>query len=91
MMRTGNFGHIVHFTRHARLSLSLGDYLNDARRLQAGGRPVVFLFRTHIPDRPKAFRINEANVWYLSGTADEVRRFHAGDAASRPLRPGDHR
>jgi hypothetical protein len=76
LMRTQNFGHVVRFTRRGRLDLSLDDYLRDARALQArSGKPVVIVLHHRMVGRP--FRSREANLWTLSGTAEQVQRFQA--------------
>src|SRR5260370_30063238 len=49
LMREQRYGNIVHFTRKAQLELSLGDVLNNARRLQQEtGRSVVILLSREI-------------------------------------------
>ncbi|HEX5184514.1 MAG TPA: hypothetical protein VFW19_15365 [Allosphingosinicella sp.] len=76
-MRAQAFSHVVRFTLHGRLHLSLDDYLADGRRLQASGRPVVVILHARLPDRPVGFHVHEANIWNLSGTPDQMRRFAA--------------
>jgi hypothetical protein len=77
-MRAQAFSHVVRFTLHGRLTLSLDDYLADGRRLQASGRPVVIILHARLPDRPLGFHVREANIWTLTGTPDQMRRFQAG-------------
>jgi hypothetical protein len=78
LMRTQSFSRVVPFTRHARLDLSLDDYLRDARALQArSGKPVVILFQRRIGPRTPAFRIREVHIWSFSGTPEQVGRFQA--------------
>ncbi|HEY1607347.1 MAG TPA: hypothetical protein VGF77_17295 [Allosphingosinicella sp.] len=77
-MRAQAFSHVVRFTLHGRLDLSLDDYLADGQRLQAtSGRPVVVILHARLPDRPVAFHVHEANIWNLRGTPDQMRRFQA--------------
>jgi hypothetical protein len=76
LMRTQNFGHVVRFTRHGRLDLSVDDYVRDGHALQArNGKPVVIVLHHRMDGRP--FRFREANIWTLSGTAEQVQHFQA--------------
>jgi hypothetical protein len=88
LMREQRFGHVVRFTRHVRLDLSIDDYLRDARALQARtGRPVVILFQRRIDHYPRPFRIPEVHIWSFSGTPDQARRFEAATRRIARLPP----
>lgn len=77
LMREQRFGDVVRFTRNVRRELNLDDFIADARMLQARyRRPVVILMERRLdPARP--FRFREVNVWHISGTSDQIRRFQA--------------
>ncbi|MGD0581198.1 MAG: hypothetical protein ABSC08_20060, partial [Bryobacteraceae bacterium] len=80
LMREQRYGNICRFTRKARLELSLGDVLADARRLrQETGRPVVILLASKIDTSLPAqvyqegFNIN----WKFTITPEQVRAFQS--------------
>jgi hypothetical protein len=88
LMREQKFGHVVRFTRHVRLDLTIDDYLRDARALQARtGRPVVILFQRRIDHYSKPFRIPEVHIWSFSGTPEQARRFEAATRRIARLPP----
>lgn len=76
--REERFGPYAKFTRHARVSQSLQDLLDDARRLRETTRqPVVILLAERLDASKPAQVVNEGYNWQLSITPEEVRGFLA--------------
>jgi hypothetical protein len=79
LMREQRFGRFVRFTRHVRIDLDLGDYLRDARILEARmHRPVVILLRARIDPGTRPFHLHEARIWSFSASSEQIARFLAG-------------
>lgn len=80
LLREQRFGHVVNFTRRARLKLSLGDVLETAGRLRAeNGVEVVILLPPTLnlePTAPaQAYRVGYN--WTFTATPDEIAAFRA--------------
>jgi hypothetical protein len=87
LMREARFDTVVHFTRHARLQLSLLDVLNTARTLNCKtGRPVLILL-DH-PLLPGGEQIDrEGYDWTFSMSPDQVLAFQASTQLIRHFGP----
>ena len=74
LVRENRFGAVVHFTRRARLSLSLPDLLEAARRLRGQtGKPVMILLQTPLSPATGPAAVAEGYDWRLTFTrADAV-------------------
>ncbi len=78
LMREQRYGNVGHFTRKAKLELSLGDVLTDARRLrQETGRPVVILLSHQIDPSLPAQVYEEGYDWEFIITPEQARDFRA--------------
>lgn len=76
LVREQRYGNIVHFTRAARLELSLGDILASGRRLrQETGRSVVILLSHEIDRSLPAQVYHEGYNWKFITTPEQVRSF----------------
>lgn len=76
LMREERFGAIVRYTRNARLSLSLADVLQTARRLQQSEHvPVIVLLSQRLDQINAPVSLRESYVWRLSLTPDEIAAF----------------
>lgn len=76
LMREQRYGNVAHFTRTARLDLTLGDVLTNARRLrQETGRPVVILLSHEIDPSLPAQVYKEGYNWTLIITPEQARAF----------------
>lgn len=76
--REQRFGDVVRFTSDARLSLSLRDILDDARRLRAETRqPVVILLHERLDSSSPVRLIREGYNWQLWTSPAQVREFLA--------------
>jgi hypothetical protein len=78
LMRERRFGNVVHFTRKARLQLSLDDVLANARslRLQTG-KPVMILLTERLDPSGPPQVYKEGFDWELTTTPAQVRAFQA--------------
>src|SRR5579872_4673541 len=76
LMRENRYGNVVHFTRHARLSISLGDILATARMLhQQTGKPIIILLEHRLHDVASALMDTEGYEWVLTVKPDDIRSF----------------
>jgi hypothetical protein len=76
LTREQRYGNDVHFTRKAKLDLTLGDVLTSARRLRQGsGRSVVILLSYKIDPSLPAKVYKEAYTWTFSITPEQARAF----------------
>jgi hypothetical protein len=75
-VRERRYGEYVRFTRKARLELTLGDVLDDARAIRIStGRPVVILLAWRLEERDPARVYRESFVWTFSAPSDQIARF----------------
>jgi hypothetical protein len=66
----------VRFTRKARLDLTLGDILDEARAIRAStGRPVAILLAWRLGEMDPARVYRESYVWTFSAPGDQIERF----------------
>jgi hypothetical protein len=87
LIRENRFGNVVHFTRHARLTLSLGDIVTTARMLhQTTGRPIVILLQ-HRLDAAATHADTEGYDWELTVTPEDVRNFRQSTKLIRSFVP----
>jgi hypothetical protein len=78
LMREQRFGSVVHFTRNARLQLSLDDVLANARRLRLEtGKPVMILLMQRLDPSLPPQVYGEGYNWQLFTTPAQVRSFQA--------------
>ncbi|MBN9981974.1 hypothetical protein HFO68_15620 [Rhizobium laguerreae] len=78
LLREERFGAIVRYTRNARLSLSLADILQSARRLQQSeGVPVIILLSQRLDRITAPVSLRESYVWRLSLTPEEISAFQS--------------
>jgi hypothetical protein len=71
--RSGDF---IHFTRKARLNLTLGDILDEARAIHtSSGRPVAILLAWRLDEMDPARIYRESYVWTFSAPGDQIERF----------------
>jgi hypothetical protein len=71
----------VHFTRKARLELTLGDILNEARAIRVStGRPVAILLAWRLGEMDPARVYRERYVWTFSAPGDQIERFREATA-----------
>ena len=76
--REERFGAIVRYTRNARLSLSLADMLQTARRLQQSEQvPVVILLSQRLDQITAPVSLRESYVWRLSLTPEDISAFQS--------------
>jgi hypothetical protein len=76
LIREQRYGDTVRFTRKARLDLTLGDILDQARAIRAStGRPVVILLAWRLGDMDPARAYRESYVWTFSAPGDQIERF----------------
>ncbi len=75
-IREQRYGDTVRFTRKARLDLTLGDILGEARGIRAStGRPVAILLAWRLGDMNPARVYRESYVWTFSAPGDQIERF----------------
>ena len=75
-VREQRYGDTVRFTRKARLDLTLGDILDEARAIHAStGRPVVMLLAWRLGEMDPARVYRESYVWTFSAPGDQIERF----------------
>jgi hypothetical protein len=75
-VREQRYGDSVHFTRKARLDLTLGDILAEARAIRAStGRPVAMLLAWRLGEIDPASVYRESYVWTFSAPGDQIERF----------------
>ena len=75
-VRERRYGDYVRFTRAARLDLTLGDILDEARAIRASiGRPVVILLAWPLSEMDPARIYRESYVWTFSAPGDQIERF----------------
>jgi hypothetical protein len=76
LVRERRYGGYVRFTRKARLDLTLGDLLDEARAIRAStGRPVAILLAWRLGEIDPARVYRESYVWTFSAPGDQVERF----------------
>jgi hypothetical protein len=76
LIREQRYGDTVRFTRQARLDLTLGDLLDEARAVRSStGRPVVILLAWRLGDMDPAHVYRESYVWTFSAPGDQIKRF----------------
>jgi hypothetical protein len=87
LLRSGRFGAVVPFTRHARLHMSLNDFLLEMQQLRARYHaPIVAVLRHPLdPAAPPAIE-EEVYVWTFSTTPEQVRTFQAATTRLAVLR-----
>ena len=75
-VRERRYGAYVRFTRKARLDLTLGDILDEARAIRAStGRPVAILLAWSLSEMDRAHVYRESYVWTFSAPGDQIERF----------------
>jgi hypothetical protein len=75
-VRERRYGEYVRFTRKARLELTLGDILDEARTIHmSANRPVVILLAWRLGDMDPARVYRESYVWTFSAPGDQIARF----------------
>ena len=75
-VRERRYGEYVRFTYKARIELTLGDILDEARAIHASaGRPVVILLAWRIGEMDPARVYRESYVWTFSAPGDQIERF----------------
>jgi hypothetical protein len=75
-VRERRYGDYVRFTRAARLDLTLGDILDEARAIHAStGRPVAILLAWRLGEMDRAHVYRESYVWTFSAPGDQIERF----------------
>ncbi|ANL22678.1 MULTISPECIES: hypothetical protein [Rhizobium] len=78
LLREERFGAIVHYTRNARLSLSLADILQTARQLQQSEHaPVVILLSQRLDRITAPVALRESYNWLLSLTPENISAFRS--------------
>jgi hypothetical protein len=76
LVRERRYGEYVRFTRKARLDLTLGDVLDEARAIRASsGRPVAILLAWRLGEIDPARVYRESYVWTFSAPGDQIERF----------------
>jgi hypothetical protein len=76
LVRERRYGEYVRFTRRARLELTLGDILDEARAIRAStGRPVAILLAWRLGEMDPARVYRESYVWTFSAPGDQIERF----------------
>jgi hypothetical protein len=76
LLHEQRYGNVDHFTRKAKLKLSLGEVLNSAVRLRKEtGRPVVILLWQKIDPSQPAQTYREAYNWEFTVTPEQAREF----------------
>ena len=90
LMREQRYGNVVHFTRKARLDLSLGDVMTNAARLRKEtGRPVVILLSHEIDPSLPAKVYQEAYDWTFSVTPEQARAFQSSTRLLKHRAPAE--
>jgi hypothetical protein len=75
-IREQRYGDTTHFTRKARLDLTLGDILHEARAIRSStGRPVAILLAWRLGEMDPARVYRESYVWTFSAPGDQIERF----------------
>ena len=75
-VREKRYGEYVHFTRKARLDLTLSDILDEARAIHlATDRPVVILLAWRLGEMGSTRVYRESYVWTFSAPGDQIERF----------------
>ena len=75
-VREQRYGDTVRFTRKARLDLTLGDILDEARAIRVStGRPVAILLAWRLGEMDPARVYRESYVWTFSAPGDQIERF----------------
>jgi hypothetical protein len=75
-VRERRYGEYVRFTRKARLELTLGDLLDEARAIRIStGRPVAILLAWRLGEMDPARVYRESYVWTFSAPGDQIERF----------------
>ncbi|HEY1884836.1 MAG TPA: hypothetical protein VGG86_02160 [Roseiarcus sp.] len=75
-VREQRYGDTVRFTRKARLDLTLGDVLDEARAIHASsGRPVAILLAWPLSEMDPGRIYRESYVWTFSAPGDQIERF----------------
>ena len=76
LIREQRYGDTVRFTRKARLDLTLGDLLDEARAIHTStGRPVVILLAWRLGDMDPARVYRESYVWTFAAPGDQIEGF----------------
>jgi hypothetical protein len=80
-IRERRYGETVRFTRKARLDLTLGDILDEARAIRAStGRPVAIVLGWRLGEMDPARVYRESYAWTFSAPGDQIERFRAATA-----------
>ena len=75
-VRERRYGEFVRFTRAARLDLTLGDILDEARAVRAStGRTVAIVLAWRLSEMDPAHVYRESYVWTFSAPGDQIERF----------------
>jgi hypothetical protein len=75
-VRERRYGEYVRFTRKARLNLTLGDILDEARAIRAStARPVAIVLAWRLGEIDPARLYRESYVWTFSAPGDQIERF----------------
>lgn len=78
LLRNQKYGYVVHFTKYARLDLSLDDILTDARRIAGEtGRPVVIALRFQPDPNEPERSVPEGYLGTFHTDPEQDRRFLA--------------
>jgi len=76
LLREQRYGNVVRFTRQARLQLTVGDLLAEARRLRSStGQPVVLLVRERLDPAGGERTVAEGYNWQLRLTPADTAAF----------------
>jgi hypothetical protein len=87
LLRERKFGSVARFTRHARVELSLGDMLADARTLRARTRRPVVILLHHGLDDSRPVTVSEGYLGIFSATPEQVRAFRSETRKLATLAP----
>ena len=75
-VREQRYGKYIHFTRKARLDLTLSDILDEARAIRSStARPVAILLAWRLGEMDPARVYRESYVWTFSAPGDQIERF----------------
>jgi len=76
LLREERFGNITHFTKNARLNITLDDILNSSMKISAQtNQPVVILLAHKIKLIKEDYKISESYNWTFSTNAEQVAKF----------------
>ena len=91
-IREQRYGDFTRFTRKAKLDLTLGDILDEARAIRAStGRPVAILLAWRLGDMDPARVYRESYVWTFSAPGDQIERFRDATTLHGAIPQSDQR